>query len=360
VCANEADVTAENTRVEICTRIRDDLGLTKIAVSSTPWQVNDFSSCFGLEWNREGRIEGAYVKLPKADMTRKSIMPVAQADRELAINEYRSLNYLALYWVEPDLRVAYVRPLSFYADLNAIVTARVWGRDLLLPFRRFDITGRIWPASSAQFELLLSRIGSALANFHAKAHEAEGGMRVSFDSSSIRSKVGRVLDDLRALGGPPAVLSKIEQKIDTWPNLAIDRPLTMTLKGLDIRNVLIDESANIRLLDPGKLKNDFVEADLARLLVTCRIVWWGTVWFFLRLRPQRRYENAIVSAYHALLPIDQRILSMYTVKELAKHWRAAYCTVARKPWPPSIKRTLLRTYVDRFYSREISRQLDDL
>jgi hypothetical protein len=351
-------MTAESVRQEVSDRLCRDLGLNAADVSCNGWEVLDFSSCFALEWKRAGRREGAYVKVPKAEMARRTVLPTESADRELASSEFRSLHYLAKHWVSPDLRVAYVRPLLFYSDLNALVTVRVWASDLLLPFRRVDFAGRLWPRAGAKLESVLSRLGSALARFHAQSHGAEGAVVESFHGSDVGLKIRKVLDDLSELGAPRRSLLKLRQKFDACASVVVERPLIMSLKGLDIRNILVDEETNVWLLDPGKLKRDFSEADLARLLVTCRLVWWGTPWFLLGLRPQHRYEQVLVSAYDRELPVNRTVLSVYVAKELAKHWRAAYLTVRRKSWHPAVKRLLLRLYVDNFYEREINRQVE--
>lgn len=81
-------------------------------------------------------------------------------------------------------------------------------------------------------------------------------------------------------GEKDSFLNDIVKRLARLKDYTVNAHSTRTLKGLDIRNILIDKGGLLRILDPGKMKRDCIEADLARFLVTCRILYWGSMLFF--------------------------------------------------------------------------------
>ena len=78
------------------------------------------------------------------------------------------------------------------------------------------------------------------------------------------------------------------------------------------------------LLDPGRLKSACHEADLARFIITYRILYWGSKLFFLRLVPSLEAEKAFYDAYYQSTNQSSSVLQNYfLMKEQIKHWHTA-------------------------------------
>ncbi len=356
-----SDAWAENARVrlEILRRLGVDLFPRGRPTTLTcgDWEILDFSSCFGLEWTSDAAPNGAYVKIPKADITRQSVLPTSKVDCRMAEEEHASLQYLARHWEGAGGDARFVDPLAFYPDLNAIVTRRAWGSDLLHAFRRIDFRARLGMLGEvARLNGILQRIGTAVARFHENCTRADGLGEGTADLSHPISKIVRAADDLRQNGVPERRLSALLVSLRAVSPPPQRVSLAMSLKGLDVRNILFDSRRDrLTFLDPGKMKVEPRQANLARLLVTIRILYWGTPWFVARLAPASAFEGVVLAAADGA--VDDRILSLYVVKELWKHWRAAHVALTLKGWPRPLERGLARGYIDRFYATQIGSEL---
>ena len=157
-----------------------------------------------------------------------------------------------------------------------------------------------------------------------------------------------------------------------WPDRVLeklrsmgDRELTSlevpTLKGLDMRNVLIGADGALYLLDPGKTKLIPREADLARFLMTYRILYWGSKLLLFVGVPDPQAEAAFLEAYYAQsrLPCPQAF-GLFLLKEQLKHWHTALDSLRRRDWPPTITRLAESIYVNPFYTRQIAVQLKSI
>ena len=134
-----------------------------------------------------------------------------------------------------------------------------------------------------------------------------------------------------------------------------------TLKGIDLRNLLIDGSDGVFLLDPGRMKRTFREADLARFLLTYRILYWGHWLFALGCEPDPAAEGEFLESYYASSePASGRLLEFYLVKEALKHWHTAHASLRLKTWPAPVKRLVAAAYIDRFYERQLAVGLERL
>jgi hypothetical protein len=123
---------------------------------------------------------------------------------------------------------------------------------------------------------------------------------------------------------------------------------------LDIRNILEGENGGLFILDPGKIKLDYQEADLARFLVTCKILYWGSLGLLWPMVPDISYEESFIRGYYGKRPMKTKLLSLLTTKELFKHWYMAYVVLRLKPWPQGLKRIIKKVYIDRFYKNQLS------
>jgi hypothetical protein len=318
-----------------------------------PLEFNNFSICFGVGAGKNTEVPGVYVKIPKADLflkSEKKILPLAEEDRRFGESEYEALVYLAQHWTADDLKIKFVKPLDYLSEFNAIVTERADGGDYFRFLRKADMLERFaGRRSGSAAAASLSRLGTALARFHKTAEKEE-----SFPCDPVIAKILLCASRLNSSGLDSGLLEDTIVAVETFRG---SRPLTLmtkTLKGLDVRNILIDRSENIFLLDPGRMKEDCREADLARFLVTLRILYWGSLRFFARLSPRQLYERSFLGGYYGPgeMP-DQRLLILLTIKELLKHWHIAHVILRLKPWPAPLKNFLKRTYIDPFYKHQL-------
>jgi len=321
-------------------------------------EKNYFSFCIGAEIHSQGVRRGFYVKIPKADLYIEglsTIMPISERDRCLARDEYESLTYLYRNWDAHDLRIFSPWPIGFLKEYNAIVTERFYAGEIFHLFRYQDIKLRTIGAKNNSMIGYMRRLGSAIARFHRK-----NVTEVDVDLTPLISKVEGLISRLDLLGADAKLMERIGIILPTIRSVKLRSSYTKTLKGLDIRNIFVNKDGDLFLLDPGKMKEDWCEMDLARFLVTCRILYWGSLIFFLRLSPEKVYEEQFIEAYYADRKIPKELLHLCMIKELLKHWNMAYVVLSLKSWPDNVKALIKRFYIDPFYKKQISMEMEQL
>jgi hypothetical protein len=151
------------------------------------------------------------------------------------------------------------------------------------------------------------------------------------------------------------------QALAARADLEIAAKEVTTLKGIDIRNVLMGERDKLFLLDPGRMKRTCREADLARFIMTYRILYWGSGWFFLRLRPDLQGEEQFLQAYYSnSAPPSPKLLGIYLIKEQLKHWHTATESLRLRRWAKPLKGLIQSTYINPYYSRQLAVELKTL
>lgn len=346
----------EELRTELVRRVRADVlsGRDVAGLVCHEWEILDFSSCLSIEWLDRGARAGVYVKVPKSDRRRRSVRAETAADRALAEEEFKSLLCLQRDWNGLGPEATFVKPLAFYREHNAIVTERAYGNELLWMLRRDDLLARSRRRSTAdRSNAALERVGWSLRSFHRRSREAEGCGDGTFRALELIRKSEAIVDDLRVFRVSRGVLRRVLEPVARYETYSCSSTRVLTLKGLDVRNMLIGEGDRIYLLDPGKMKLDVGAADLARVLVTCRILYWGSLWLFPRLRPAAGQEQALIKGYYGETRGEEELLRLHIVKELLRQWRDAHAALTLKPWPRSLKWLLRKTYIDPFYTGEL-------
>lgn len=347
----------ERVRKDLTARIRELVRPDTLATEvAHDWAFLDYSSCFSIEWMRPQSRRGVFVKIPKTQIDRNTVLPSCDADRVLGHHEYASLTYLGQHWNGSEARVGYVNPLAFFEDCNAIVTERIYAGELLSPFRRAVLSP--WDRGGAVLDAL-RRIGSTLRFYHRRSQAREAFPSEPFEGERVIRKIERISEDLCAVGVREPLSVASHEALQSWMAYCPAIRPTMTLKGLDIRNMFVDSEGRVSLLDPGRLKKDVPEADLARLLVTIQILFWGTLLFFIRVQPPVQFMSALVDGY-GRDGIDLAVLRLFIVKELFKHWRMAYVALTRKQWPRVLELALSAAYIDAFYRAESARAIERL
>ncbi len=315
--------------------------------------MENFSYHFWIDTGDCTMKRGIYVKIPKASFKKKNIMPATDDDRRLAEEEYRSLVYLSQFWNSGDINVRFIRPLGFLREFNAIITERVYAGELFKTFRRFDMIRKLGRVNHHDpMHDILFRIGSALSRFHQTSIS-----EIELPLDKVIRKIEHICTLIRSFGMDHDLYNRIITTISTLKNEANTGHITKNIKGLDIRNILVDKSHRIFMLDPGRIKEDYKEADLARFLVTCKILYWGSMRFFPGLTPDSSYEESFLQGYYNNKRRADNILIPMIIKELLKHWYMAHIALEFKRWPAPLKRFLKLTYINSFYKRQLNNEL---
>ena len=95
----------------------------------------------------------------------------------------------------------------------------------------------------------MSRLGEALSKFHqASIRESE------FNVENILMKMDGYCSQLKSFGIDISYHVSLLNRLDKLKDYTSQTHITKTLKGLDVRNILIDKSGRLFLLDPGRMK----------------------------------------------------------------------------------------------------------
>jgi hypothetical protein len=327
---------------------------------SGPLEINCFSICFWIDFLEDYDSNGVYVKIPKIilyDSQKQNILPLSSGDKALAKNEYDSLVYLSKHWQNDDLAVWFVKPLGFIEAFNAIITKRFYAGHFFKLYRKQDTNRKfsIFKKTDAVSEAMC-RLGKALARFHSQTQSGT----FEFQADGVLNKIRGYASELQTYGVKARYFDKAIRRLEKFTGFSETTPAAINLKGFDIRQVFIDEADGLHLLDPGKMKIGFREVDLARFIVTCRILYWGSPLIFLHLTPSSVYEEQFLFGYLGEKPKVGKILRLLIIKELFKHWRMASFILDKRQWSDKKKRFLAKTYMDPFYKRQINIELSKL
>lgn len=325
-------------------------------VSVGPLVTNYFSFVFPLNVSDRGRTQKVFVKIPKEDLRSgaKSIFPILPADRRLAQSEIHALQILAAQWHADDLDVSWVSLRGEVPQYNALVTDAVEADDALGMLRRWDLRRRVGSVGARRrLTSVMTRLGTALGRFHQISAKP-----VVFSIGPSIHKLDNYCLEI-ATSTRSSVLRKTMEKIHVLSSRHFNAVEVPTFKGIDIRNILMDESDRLFILDPGQLKFTCREADLARFIMTFRILHWGRPLFLLGIRPDPKAEQAFLDAYYAATsPPSPTLLGLFLIKEYLKHWHVALRSLRHFTWPQTVKRLVASLYVNRYYTDSLARELD--
>lgn len=323
-------------------------------VEISPLARNNFSFTFSVGVTTLGGRRNVFVKIPKIDMrgSMASILPITFKDKDLAKEEESSLKLLDEKWQADDLGVSWVKLCGVFPEYNAIITERIFADEAFAIFRRFDLRRRFGFRQDGQrLRRSMARLGAAFGRFHHANSRpvvfrlAEALPKLEFYCREITASTGSLW--------PERVLGQL-QSMGDMEVAGIEVP---TLKGIDIRNVLIDGQDRLYLLDPGRTKITHRESDIARFLMTYRILYWGSKLLLLVREPDQKAEASFLESYYShSQPACPQLLNFFLLKEQLKHWHTALDSLQRRPWPSPLKYIVAKVYVNPFYSRQITAQ----
>ena len=320
-------------------------------------EYNAFSITFWVNFEGLGVQNSVYIKIPKYIFYDKSIdflSPITAFDRELAENELNSLKYLSNNW-NKSCRVSFVNHLAYIYEYNAIVTERVFGSLLFEEFRRHDLLKKYKKPNNDLVMNGLYNFGKSLKLFHEKS-----SLSSTFKIKDVINKFDNYFIFLKSSG----VSSKyLKSFFDIFIQFTDHNYHTLTsnnLKGIDIRQIFITNSQSLYVIDPGKLSQGYIEIDLARFVVTCRIIYWGTLRAFFHHAPHVSFEEKFLNGYFGAGYLKSKTLNILILKEFFKQWQVVHSALSRRNWPFFIKYFIKKLYIDPFYKWQIARGLSEL
>lgn len=318
-----------------------------------PLSINNFSFTFSISAETPTGRRNLFVKIPKEDLRGRqpTILPITEADRWMAKEEESSLRLLGEQWHSDDLNVRWIRVAGFLPEYNALITDRVFAQEAVTVLRGLDTRSRLGSRKAElRLRAVMARFGTALARFHRSTARP-----LVFRLSAATPKLEFYCQELAAKSGSPWP-ARILERLKSLGNVELAGFEARTLKGIDIRNVLLDEDDRIHLLDPGRMKLTFREADVARFLMTYRVLYWGSKRLIVANEPDPGGERAFLESYYSAAGASSpRLLDLFLVKEQLKHWHTALDSLDRRPWPNAVQRHVARLYVNPFYSRQLAR-----
>ena len=317
-------------------------------------EINAFSITFWVNFTGSKGLKSVYVKVPKYIFYDKKInflSPLTQKDRDLAKGEYTSLNELLLNWDKLN-GVSFVKPLGYVEEYNAIITDRVFGSFLFKDYRKSDATKFYTLKNTDDVSLSLYNFGKSLKAFHDKSSTKHKFLAINF-----YEKFKLYTDFLEKEGVSKGFLSGLLNTLFEYKDFEDSSFLVKNLKGIDVRQILVDKERHMHVMDPGKISEGFREVSIARFIVTCRIVYWGSIRSFLYFTPNRFYENNFLRGYFGKDNYNSIILSILILKELLKQWKVLHEALLKRKWPSLIKFFFRKGYIDPFYKRLIEKEL---
>ena len=351
VCDNDSVYLSIGNQVS-----KEILGATDDAIISIgSLSTNYYSFTFSVNVTSSKGSRDVYVKIPKEDMRgiQASILPISSSDKSMAEEEISSLKLLEKDWNSNDLGVYWVRLCGAIPEYNVIVTERIFANEAFLVFRNCDLWGRFgFTKNIKQLQYFMSNMGVALSRFHQK-----NSRKSTFFLADVLDKFEFYCEEITASTGS-RLPNEIMALLGSLGDAQYETNEVATLKGIDIRNVLIDDDENLYFLDPGKIKNTSQEADLSRFIMTYRALYWGSKQLLLFRAPDYSVELAFLNGYFEEgEESSPELLSIYILKEQLKHWHIALDSLNRLNWYDKVKYWVAKIYVNPFYTKQISDQL---
>jgi hypothetical protein len=305
-----------------------------------PLEVNKYSITFWVNFIEAQEISSIYVKIPAIITKRIEDFNSLETTKstELAINEYESLKYLFTNWTN-DYDVHFVKPLCFIEDKNIIITDRIRGSFLFKDLRKISRK-----RNSPQNALI--NFGKSLAHFHKLSEE-----EVTFETSYVFRKFNLYLNDLKRFSVSDKDLNIIKSFIKEHEQYKSSTQKVYNLKGIDIRQLLYKDN-KIFVIDPGKISKGYVEIDLARFMVTMKIINWGSYKLIFKIifgYQDKINEDNFLNGYSSLKNYSSLSLRFMITKEILKHWKMAHESLQLRKIPSLIKLFIKKFYIDYFY-----------
>jgi hypothetical protein len=273
-------------------------------------------------------------KFPKAQRARgfTRLPHRSPQDLSLARREYEAYSQLQRAW--PSNRTRFVNPVFFHEASGMLVFPYIKGEDL---WSRTLVRKLVFRLKISDRVLSLVRgLGEDLAGYHLAT--AAGG---SFDLAASETKlaalasgVGLTLRNSCASGASSGKLECV---------------LVPGIKGFEVRSARATVDA-LWLFDPGHLKAEPPEADLARFIVSVRMAPWGTPYFVIPVHANA-IEEALLRGYSSIRAPHLPLLDYLIKREVLKNWRSGIEVTRMKGFPKALLSLFETGYVHAGFRR---------
>ena len=282
-----------------------------------------------------------FIKMPRAVMNRnlRSIPAPTASDLTIASREYCAAEYLVERW--NGMSTSFLRPV-WWSERSGV---------LVYPWRNSQLVFEMLRASTTQDTdetvcEIIGHVGRDLARYHLRSLEWSDGPH-----ERIAAKFRRFSADLEQTVGCHRLSDSLHGIVDSVLRTTEPIAFSPVIKGLDVRNIMYADEYGVELFDPGHISWHPTYTDIARFVVSCRMIWWGTRVFASDYRAADNAVTAFLSAYESELPIDQTLLRLFTLRELLKQWGMCQRVTKAKQYPRLVESVVNRVYVDRPFSR---------
>jgi len=350
---------------EICIRIQNELLENKGHGRAAPLinfrvselDIDYWSFIFHVNWQEGDQERGIFVKIPRFNWHDDSIInairdPVAQ---NMGRTGFQSLTMLFNLSQVLGEGVKPVRPIAYWKDYNAILTEKVPAGEL------YTVIRAVYSPHIVQIrrpvlilENLLQRLGAWIARFHAHGEKAQQTLLDTREyAPEIESFWSGVIESCSEPKRAEMLANRLSQII-----LRSAEQIVPTVEGFEVRNILWDTSANqLYLVDPGVIKDRPRLEDLARFMVSLDVLYWGSMWFLFEYKASAALEHAFLQGYFRQGVAPGAWLRFFKTRELLKQWSAAYEVLRAKKLPKGLSGLIRKLYIDRFYFREIEKNI---
>lgn len=303
--------------------------------------------------NHGERIAGVFVKISRRDWSHCSLRKELNNPEAIKAGKEEYLNLVNLSKCAADslITVGWIKPLDYYEEFNAIVTAKVFGIDL------FKVCQKARKGTKEE-ELCLMAIkscGEWLGEFHKKSKfKGDGGTLTKVPN--VKKEIAFYQEKLRKYNSGKWFLNLLPVQINRLLLMSRETELNITgsIEGLEIRNAVISPEG-IFFLDPGCLSRSPVYQDLAHFIVSLLILKWGTVGFIFSVNNYKEFIDMLLQGYKLTEgQIDHETLLSYIIKELFHSWLEAFVSIDTKSWTWLGREIVKFGYISPFYYRTIN------
>jgi hypothetical protein len=316
--------------------------------------VNCYSMTLWADFNGSNGRTSVYIKFPKIifyDKNKSNNLSFSEKDRILSQDEFKSLQYLSQHW-DNSHGINFVKPLAFVKQYNAIITERIENIFFFKYYRKYNLLSALASSKYNTISEYMYKIGISLRTFHNNRFQHS-----YFDYNILKPKINKYIEKLLDYKVNANYLKNAGKTLLDF-EFQCTAKLVNNLKGIDIRQIFIDEKSHkLHIIDPGKITHGYAENDLARYIITTRVLYWGTFGTFLHLRPSPIFEKKFISGYYGNDSNSNTMLSLIIVKELFKHWIMAHSSLKNRVSNKVTRSFLGKFYIDRFYINLMNEEL---
>lgn len=313
-----------------------------------PLEINKYSLTFWLNFSGEEGLLSIYAKIPTLVTKNRPNFDYLINDfaKVLALNEYTSLKFLSENWTK-KFNVSFIQPIVFIKGKNIIITERAKGKFLFKDLRK-NANFRNKFSTNA-----LLNFGKSLSYFHKLSSE-----EVSFETKFVFRKFYQYTEELKKFSVSEEKINFIKdfkEKNESYKSVS---QKVNNLKGIDVRQILYRKEKSY-VMDPGKMFKGYLETDLARFILTLRIINWGRFISILKIIfgfKNKKNEEVFLNGYFDSKKFNHRNLSFMITKEILKHWIMAHKSLDEKKIPIFIKPFIRKFYIDLFFFRLFSKE----